>query len=263
MKHRLADGVGLEYEIQGDRAAPALLLLNSLGTDMSMWEQQLDAFSATHRVVRFDQRGQGASDAPPEPYSIETLGADALNLMDSLGLQRFSICGLSMSGLTAMWMAATRPDRIDRAVFANTAAVIGDEKLWDERIEKVRTEGMAKIRDEVLARFFTPRLIRAGSNVVRHFARMLEEAPPEGYIGGCAAVRDADLGEMSKTIWVPCLIVAGAEDVATPVTESEWLAEHIVDSELVILEDAAHISCAEQPRRFNEAVGRFLAGAAA
>ena len=261
MKHTLADGVRLEYTIQGDEGAPALLLLNALGTEMSMWEGQLDAFSTTHRVVRFDQRGQGASDSPPGPYSIEILGTDAIDLMDALGIGRFSICGLSMSGLTAMWMAAMHPDRVDRAVFADTAAVIGDASYWNERIEMVRTGGMAKIKDQVLARFFTPRFIDEDSEVVRRFTKMVVDAPPEGYIGGCTAVRDADLRPLVPTIRIPSLIVTGAEDVSTPVRDGEWLHHRIDGSEFAVLKDAAHISCAEQPRRFNEAVGRFLMGA--
>jgi 3-oxoadipate enol-lactonase len=259
VRHRLADGIRLVYAIHGNEDAPALLLLNSLGTDMSMWDQQARTFSSTHRVVTFDQRGQGASDTPSGPYSVEMLGSDAFDLMESLGIARYSICGLSMSGQVAMWMAATRPDRVVRAVFANTAAMIGDASLWNERIAKVRSGGMAEIRDGVLARFFTPRFTEEGSEVVRRFAAMLEAAPPEGYIGGCSAVRDTDLRTLVPSIRVPSLVVAGAEDVATPVPQSEWLAEQIVDSELAVLDDAAHISSAEQPRRFNDVVGRFLA----
>jgi 3-oxoadipate enol-lactonase len=258
MRHLLPDGTGLEYEVLGPQEAPALLLMNSLGTDMSMWGQQVPVLSESHRLVTYDQRGQGASDAPPGPYSIEMLGADAFDLMASLGSESFSICGLSMSGQIGLWMAGTQPERILRAIFANTAAVIGNQELWNERIEKVKGEGMSGIRDGVLARFFTPGFIANGSDVVRRFRRMLDEAPPEGYIGGCTAVRDADLRGFVPGIRVPSLIVAGAEDFAAPPEDSEWLADAIPASELKILAGAAHISNAEQPHAFNEVVTRFL-----
>src|SRR3954469_20197225 len=149
------DGIRLAYQLDGPADAPMLLLSNSLGTDLRMWEPQVAALASELRLLRYDTRGHGQADAPPGPYTLERLGLDALALLDGLGIERAHVCGLSLGGLTALWLAIHHPDRVDRAVFANTAARIGLAETWSARIAAVEAGGMAAIRDAVLTRFLS------------------------------------------------------------------------------------------------------------
>src|SRR3954468_1849074 len=149
------DGTRVHYQLDGPADTPVLLFINSLGTDLRMWEPQVAALASTVRILRYDSRGHGQSDAPPGPYTAGRLGLDAIALLDGLGIERVNVCGLSLGGLVALWLSIHRPGRIDRAVFANTAARIGTVESWSARIEAVQAGGMAAIRDAVLARFLS------------------------------------------------------------------------------------------------------------
>jgi 3-oxoadipate enol-lactonase len=251
--------IHLEHRVTGPEGAPVLVFLNSLGTNMTMWDEQVADLSRDHRVITYDARGQGGSDVPAAPYSIERLGRDALRLLDRLGIASASLCGLSMGGQTAMWMAANHPERVDRAILANTGATIGTDELWNDRVARVRSGGMDAVVETVVNRFFTPSFRVSRRDVEDRFRDMVAAAPPEGYIGACLAIRDADLRDLVPRIDVPALVIGAQQDVATPPTEAEWLHEHIVDSKLVVLEEAAHLSPVEQPEPFNAVVKDFLA----
>ncbi len=223
MNFLVADGTRLAYRIDGPDDAPTLVLLNSLGTDMRMWDPQVALLSHTLRIVRYDCRGHGSSDVPPRSYTLERFGLDLLALFDTLRIERAHICGLSLGGIVALWFAASYPDRVVRAVFANTAARIGTQESWNARIEAVRTGGMSAVRDMVLARFLSEGFRRKHPEVVRNLGEMLEATNPCGYMEACAALREADLRTALTVIRIPSLIIAGGLDESTPPSQAREL----------------------------------------
>jgi len=259
MNFFVADGVRLAYRIDGPDDAPAIVMLNSLGTNLRMWDPQVALLSRDLRIVRYDCRGHGASDVPAGPYTIEQLGLDLLALLDTLRIEQAHICGLSLGGMVGLWFAASYPDRISRAVFANTAARIGSEESWNARIDAVRTGGMGAIRDTVLAGFFSEGFRLRHPDVVRQMGEVLEATNPIGYIGACTLLRDTDLREILAAIHIPSLIIAGTLDERTPPSQARELHAAIAGSELVVLSEAAHLSNMEQPEEFSKAVLAFLA----
>lgn len=255
----LGDGCGIAYRFDGPRDAPILLLSNSLGTTLAMWEPQLPGFAEHFRVLRYDSRGHGGSDAPPGAYSIDRLGRDAVELLDLLGLGRVHFCGLSMGGMVGQWLGFRHPERIDRLVLANTAAFMGPPAAWERRIDLVSRLGTPSIADAVVERWFTPEYRTGEPDRVAQVRDMLLATSPIGYAGCCAAIRDMDLRPTSRLVRRPTRIVAGLRDPATPVGNAQELASQIEGSRLVTL-DAAHLSNLEQPNGFTSAVLEFLAG---
>lgn len=258
MSHIAIDGCLIHYHLEGPDDAPVLLLSNSLGTDIGMWEPQMAAFTARFRVLRYDSRGHGKSDAPPGPYTIERLGKDALGLLDALDLRRVRFCGLSKGGMVGMWLGANAGDRIERLVLCNSSAQLGPPALWDDRIRAVREGGMAALTDAVLERWFTASFRVAAPEKTAPVRRMLLATPPEGYVGCCAAIRDMDQRESIRAVRVPTLVVAGMHDPATPPAHGALIAERIAGARLVTL-DAAHLSNIEAASAYNDAVLGFIA----
>jgi 3-oxoadipate enol-lactonase/4-carboxymuconolactone decarboxylase len=253
---QLAD-VRLHYELDGDPKLPVLMLCNSLGTTLEMWAPQMPAFISHFRVLRYDTRGHGQSDVTPGEYSIAQLSADAVALLDHLGIQHASFCGLSMGGMTGMWLGANRPERIDRLVLANTGAKVGDPSIWSARFEAVRAGGMAAITPSVLDRWFTARYQRLSPSEVHKVRAMLLAASSDGYIANGAAVRDMDQRASLANITVPTLVIAGTYDGSTPPELGRALAQAIDGARYVEL-DAAHLSNWEQASAFTAAVLSFL-----
>jgi 3-oxoadipate enol-lactonase len=257
----LDDGVALHYRLDGDPGAEPLIFSNSLGAGLHMWDAQADALRERFHIVRYDTRGHGASGVPPRPATVEQLGRDLLALADHLGLGRAHLCGLSLGGLTAQWLAAHHPSRVGRLVLSNTAARIGSVESWSARIAAVEAGGMAAIADAVLARFFSPGFRRAFPATVARIGATLLATDPAGYCACCAALRDADLRPLSAGIAAPTLVVAGSLDEATPPEQAEALHALIRGSALALLEGAGHLANLEQPEAFSALVHRFLAGA--
>jgi 3-oxoadipate enol-lactonase len=245
------DGVRLHYRVDGPADGSPVLLINSLGTDLRMWQPQVDALADRFRVIRYDSRGHGQSDAPPGTYTLERLALDALAGLDALDIQRANVCGLSLGGLVALWLAIYRPGRVGRAVFANSAARVGTEESWTARIEAVQAGGMAAIRDAVLARFLSGGYREREPKVTRQIGEMLDRTPSHGYSGACAALRDADLRHLASTVEVPSLVIGGELDEATPPAQAEDLHAAIVPSELMVIPGVAHLSNLEAPGWFN------------
>lgn len=254
----VSDGVRLAYRVDGPSNAPTLVMVNSLGTDLHMWDPQVALLGHALRIVRYDCRGHGASDVPSDPYTIEQLGRDLLALLDTLQIEQAHICGLSLGGIVALWFAVNHPNRVARAVFANTAARIGTTESWNTRIDAVRTGGMAAIRDTVLARFLSEGFRQRHPETAQQIGEMIETTHPMGYIGACVALRDADLRANVSAIRVPSLIVAGALDESTPPAQSRELHAAIAGSQLVVFPDVAHLSNVERPGEFSEYVLTFL-----
>ncbi len=254
----VVDGVRLAYRIDGPDSAPTMVMANSLGTNLHMWDPQVALLSHQLRIVRYDSRGHGSSEVSPGPYTIERLSLDLLALLDELKIEQAYICGLSLGGIVALWIAIHHPERLMRAVFANTAARIGSLEIWDARIDAVRTGGMGAIRDATLARFLSQDFRRMHPDVVQQFSAMLEATDPDGYIGACAALREADLREMLTSIHVPSLIIAGELDESTPPSQARELHAAITGSKLIEFGRSAHLSNTEQPEAFSNAVLDFL-----
>ena len=255
--HRTDDGCRLAYELTGTAAGPSLVLSNSLGTDRGLWEDQVNVLSRTFRVLTYDTRGHGESDAPDGDYTIDRLGRDVLSLMDHTGMTRSHVAGLSIGGLTALWLGVHAPDRVDRLVLANTAAHIGSVAMWKERRRQVEEGGLAALAEATMQRWFTPEFRKARpASVSRIFATFLA-TPVPGYLGCCAALRDADLRADTASVRAPALIVTGTHDPATPPAEGAWLAATIPGATLLEL-DAAHISNIERADVFTNAMLRFL-----
>ena len=253
-----ADGVRLHTRTDGDPSSPVLLLANSLGTDLSLWDGQVALWAGTHFVLRYDQRGHGTSDTPPPPYTIEQFGGDALAVLDAYAVGRADLCGVSLGGLVVLWLVANAPQRVRRAVLADTAARIGTQDSWRARAATVRAESMGAVTELVLSRFFSPGFRASGGPAVARVARMLRTAAVDGYAGGCDALAAADLRALAPRAGVPCLVVVGTADEATPPSDAAALASLLPDARYVELPGAGHLSNLEQPQRFGALVHDFL-----
>jgi 3-oxoadipate enol-lactonase len=254
-----ADGCPLWVDVEGPRQGPVLMLSNSLGTDLHMWDAQAGAFTQRFRLVRYDRRGHGKSGVPVGPYTMERLGRDALAIADGLGLTKFDWCGLSMGGMEGMWLAANAPARINRLILSNTSSHYPDPGYWNERIAAIRASGgPAALADRIAGLWFSQEFRARAPMAVAPLKAMLAATPMEGYIACCEAIRDMDHRDLLPRITAPTLVIAGRHDQATPVAAAQFIHNRIAGSSLTIL-DAAHIANVEQPSTYSEVVLRFLA----
>ncbi len=250
--------VALHYEVSGPEGAPAVLLGGSLGTDLAMWDRQVPLADRL-RLVRFDSRGHGCSPAPPGPYSIGELGADVLALMDAIGLERVSYCGLSIGGMVGMWLGVHAPERIDRLVLLCTAARVPAPERYAERARAVLTAGSTEqIADGVLDRWLTPEFAAEHPAERARLRATLVATSAEGYAGCCAAIATMDLRAEIGAISAPTLVISGAQDLATPVALQAEIAAAIPDARHAVVDPAAHLAAVEQPVRINELIGEHL-----
>ncbi len=245
------------YDIDGPADAPPLLLINSIGSTREMWARNVPAFTTAFRVIRYDARGHGQSPVPEGEYTIDDLGRDALAVLDAAGAASAHVCGISLGGLTAMWMGVHAPDRVSRLVLANTAARVGSRESWSERIALVRARGMTAVADLAIPNWFTAAFRERDPDTVHAFRTMLQACPVEGYLGCCAALRDADLRDDIVRIASPTLVIGGRADRSTSVDGAELIRARIPGARLVVL-DSAHLSNVEQSEAFSSAVLDFL-----
>lgn len=256
---KLADGV-LNYQLDGPENAPVLVLSNSLGTDLGMWDAQVAAWSEHFRVLRYDTRGHGGSSVTEGPYSIEQLGRDVLALLDALDIAKAHFVGLSMGGLIGQWLGINAGERLLSLTLCNTAAKIGTDEVWNSRIDMVLKGGqqaMTDLRDASVARWFTEAFAKAEPGQTRRITQMLATTSPQGYAANCAAVRDADYREQLQRIQVPTLIVAGTADVVTTPEHGRFMQAQIAGAEFVEF-PAAHLSNVEIGAPFSRRVLDFL-----
>lgn len=250
----------LNYRLDGPQGAPVLVLSNSLGTDLGMWDTQIPAFTEHFQVLRYDTRGHGQSLVSEGPYSIEQLGHDVLTLLDTLNIERAHFCGLSMGGLIGQWLGINAGTRLNKLVVCNTAAKIGDPAVWNPRIEMVLRDGpaaMAGLRDASIARWFTADYALAHPQQVKRITDMLAATSPQGYAANCAAVRDADFRDQLGAIKVPLLVIAGTEDAVTPPSGSHYIQEHVSGAQYAEFH-AAHLSSVQAGDAFSQRVLAFL-----
>jgi 3-oxoadipate enol-lactonase / 4-carboxymuconolactone decarboxylase len=261
--------VTINFRIDGADEAPPLLVSNSLGTDFAMWAPQVALLAASFRVIRYDTRGHGKSSVPAGPYTIDQLGSDVLALLDHLGIVRAHFMGLSMGGLTGLWLAQNAPQRIDRLVIANSGAKIGNAEFWNTRIEGIRRQASRSglpglpepVVEGVVERWFTKRFCAIAPQAVAPIRAMLVATSVDGYIANCEAIRDSDLRERLAAVTSPTLVISGTHDPSTPPALGREIASAVPNAEYVEL-DAAHLSNIEQAGAFNAALLRFLTDAA-
>jgi 3-oxoadipate enol-lactonase / 4-carboxymuconolactone decarboxylase len=244
--------------IDGNDGQPVLIFSHSLGCDHTQWDAQAADLQPHFRVLRYDIRGHGASDAPSGDYGIETLARDALGIADALGIPRFAFCGLSLGGMIGQWLAANAPDRVTHVVLANTSSRFPDPSIMENRRRNVLEHGMTAVAGAVMQRFFTPERLASNPPAVANIHRVLLSTNPVGYAGCCAAVRDMRQTSILSSIHAPTLIVAGNRDVSTPWGgHGEVLAREIPRARVERL-PTAHLSNVERPRTFTAALLRFL-----
>ncbi|PLY45005.1 3-oxoadipate enol-lactonase [Janthinobacterium sp. ROICE36] len=248
----------MHYRTDGDRAKPCLLLSNSLGTDLSMWDAQADALAGDFFVVRYDTRGHGQSASGSAPFGIGRLGLDVVALLDHLDIARTAFCGISMGGLTGQWLGIHQPQRLTKLVLANTAARIGGAAPWQLRAEQVRCDGMAAVAGSAAARWFTPQFLQRAPDTVARMVDALRDQDAGGYAACCEALAQADLHACVGTIAVPTLIIVGGHDPVTTIDDGRWLQQQIAGARLVNL-PASHISNIEAADLFTEQLRTFLA----
>jgi 3-oxoadipate enol-lactonase len=251
------DGVEFNVTLDGPENKPPLMLSNSLGTNLHMWDWQIPELTKHFRVIRYDSRGHGKSGAPDGPYSIDELGRDALAIMDALELDQVHWMGLSKGGMIGQWLLTHAPERIGRAVLANTGSHMPPPDLWNQRIRTAMDKGMEDLTPGVIERWFTPEFRAREPDTVEKIVRMLHTTPAQGYAGSCSAIRDMDQRESIRSVMNPVLVVVGSRDPATPPEMGKRIADTIRGARIVTL-DAAHLSNIEQAEAFNQAVIDFL-----
>lgn len=238
--------MNLHHELSGPTDAPVLVLSNSIGTDMGLWDGQLPALAEQFRVLRYDQHGHGRSPAASGPYDLKRLGTDVLGLLDRLGVDRAHFAGVSLGGMIGMWLAEHAADRIDRLALVCTSAQL-DPQAWHDRAETVRAQGMEPLVEATLGRWFTPAYPERD-----RFARMLRGCDPASYAGCCEAISTMDILNGLSGISSPTLVIAGREDPATPPSHAERIATAIPGARLEILPHAAHLANVEQADAVNQ-----------
>lgn len=247
----------LHFEWSGAEHLPVLVLSNGLGTNLHMWDSQVEPFSQHFRILRFDARGHGQSSVTPGPYTIKQLSRDIVHLLDVLQIDRAYFCGLSMGGLIGMFLGTNAANRFHKLVLCSTAAKIGTTETWATRIQAVQTGGMKAVADAVLERWFTAGFRAKYSAEVQGIRAMLESTCPDGYIASCAAVRDSDQRDTVASVHLPCLIVVGSDDPGTPPTEAGFLKKTVPGAQLVEL-PGSHLCNIETRDEFNRHVLQFL-----
>ena len=255
-----ANDIEINCEVSGNQDAPVVILSHSLGSSLAMWNPQMEALESRFRVLRYDMRGHGGSDAPHGAYTLEQLGEDAVGLLDALHIRVVHWVGLSIGGMIGQCLALNHADRLRSLVLCDTAAAMPEEAqaMRQQRIEVAREQGMEPLLEPTLDRWFTPAFLRRNPPEVELILRNFLATPVAGYIGCSEAIRDLNyLGRLSE-IKTPTLIIVGEEDPGTPVAASEAIHERIPDSRLVVLPCAAHLSNTEQPEAFNRALIDFL-----
>ena len=254
-------GGRFRVRLDGPADAPVLVFSNSLGTTLDMWDAQAQHFAQTHRVLRYDTRGHGGSVVSPGPYSLEQLGGDVLALLDALGIAKASFCGISMGGITGLWLGVHAGERLNHLVVCNSAAKIGTAEGWQVRAALVREKGtaaMAELAASSPGRWFTEPFIAAQPARVATAQGWIAGIAPEGYAACCDALAQADLREAIAAIRVPTLLIAGASDPVTTVADAQAMQRAIAGARLAEV-PASHLSNLEAPAAFDDALAAFLA----
>jgi 3-oxoadipate enol-lactonase len=258
--HASINGIRLNYEVEGPDQAPTMVLHHPLATNLTVWNELTAALTPRYRVVRFDARGHGQSEASPAPYTFPQLSADVIGLMDHLKIDRAHFLGLSMGGMVGQHLGLEQPQRLLSLILSSTSSRMPSEgqAMWDERVKTTREKGMASQVQPALQRWLAQSTRDSKPAVVARMTRYLETTPAEGYIGWCQAIRTLNITDRLKGIRLPTRVIVGAEDVGTPPAAAEAIHREIAGSDLVVVPGTAHMLHVEEPDIFNRHVLEFL-----
>ena len=252
------NGVVLHFEDRGDKAKPALVFANSLGTDFRIWDAVLNLLGDRFRFIRYDKRGHGLSEATPAPYTLDDHVSDLESLLEHIGVTSCTVVGLSVGGMIAQGLAARRPDLVKAMILMDTAHKIGTVDMWNQRIEGVTRDGIASLADAIMQRWFTPAYRSPDNPDFVGYTAMLTRTTVDGYAGTCAALRDADFTESTKALTLPVLALVGDQDGSTPPDLVRSTAELVKGADFRIIPDAGHLPCIEQPQAVVNLMSNFL-----
>ena len=252
------DGVTLHYTVEGSQTGTPLVLINSLGSSLHIWDLVAPRLATRAPIIRDDKRGHGLSDCPPGPYTLANHANDLAGLLDYWQVPEAILIGISVGGMIALTYALAQPTRVKALVLCDTGAQIGTPELWNSRIEAIRQQGMAAMTASILARWFTPAFAQQQPAMYQGYANMLMRTPVEGYIATCAALREADLRTAVSAIQTPTLVLCGTEDLSTPPALGQALAAQLKNARFALIDSAAHLPCIEQPTTFVDQVEHFL-----
>jgi 3-oxoadipate enol-lactonase len=258
MPFRQIDSYVHHYEVDGAKEKPAIVFANSLGSDLRIWDGVASRLLAHFRIVRYDLRGHGLTEAPAPPYSADDLARDVVQLLDALEINDAIICGVSVGGLIAQAIALNYPARVRALVLCDTGARIGTAEAWQQRIDKVRADGVSSLVQMTMERWFSAGFRERCSADVRGYSLMLRQTSADGYVGTCAALRDTDLRQAVTQIKKPTLVLCGAEDIATTPELGRELAGLIPGAKFSLIDNAAHLPCVEQPDAVAERMMQFF-----
>lgn len=241
----------LYHEVTGPADGTPVVLSGSLGSDVRMWEPQVEPLAAAgFRVIRYDHRGHGKSPAPAGPYTLAELADDVLTLLDRLELRKVSWVGLSLGGMVGMWLAENEPSRLERLVLCCTSASLGPASMWQERAQVARTAGMGTLAEPVVSRWVTPAFAESNPETVTWLREMVASHSPEGYASCCTAIEQMSIVDALPTITAPTLVIAGADDPATPPDHGQRIADAVPGARLAVVPEAAHLGNIQQPTAF-------------
>jgi 3-oxoadipate enol-lactonase len=240
--------------VTGPEDAPALVLSNSIGSSLAMWDPQAAALAERFRLIRYDTRGHGESPVPPGPYELADLGGDVLELLDHLGIERAHLAGLSLGGMTGMWLGTHAPERLGRLVLLCTSAKLGPPEMWADRARTVREQGTGAVAEGGVGRWLTEGFRAQHPDTTERLQAMIASQPDEGYAACCGVIERMDQVADLPAITAPTLVIAGAQDPATPPEHAERIVAGIPGARLEVLDPAAHLANVEQP----EAVTRLI-----
>lgn len=254
-------GIAMNYDVSGHADAPAVVLHHPLAANLTTWDALASALEPHYRVIRLDARGHGQSEAPDGPYSLETLSADVVGLMDHLGIDKARYLGLSMGGMVGQYLGLLHPDRFHSLCLVATTSAVPAEAvpLWDERIRVASTGDLSSLVEGAVVRWVAPGTAKSKPDVVATLKAMMLSTPPEGYAGWCHAIRSLDITGRLKEIRLPTRVIVGALDPSTPPSAAETIHRQISGSDLVVIQGVSHMLHLEDPETFHSHVLPFFA----
>ncbi|HEX4986372.1 MAG TPA: 3-oxoadipate enol-lactonase [Burkholderiales bacterium] len=253
-----ANGIDIHYTVQGE--GPWIVMSHSLACDVSMWDEQVQMLKSKYKVLCFDTRGHGASDAPATDYTLDMLSGDLLGLLDGLSIGNPHYVGLSMGGMIGMTFALKHPGRLRTLVLCDTSSRVPPEAgpVWEGRIKTAKEQGMEPLVEPTLQRWFTEPFYKSNKVMMERVGALIRGTKPAGYIGCCRAIPKINLTDKLGAIRSPVQVIVGDQDAGTPVAMSKAIADAIPGSGLVVIPSASHLSNLEQPAAFNKALADFL-----